>query len=90
MRINTLSNKEVTNQIISNDDNIETQHYIVKKGTYDHLIEASTDEKNLIEASYGSVPMTPNLLRVLFDELQELGRFMRMKTLRRSSGSSTH
>ena len=38
MKVNTISNQEVTNQVITNDDTNKKQHYISKPGSYDRSI----------------------------------------------------
>lgn len=46
MKVNTLSNQEVTNQVITNDDTKKTQHYIFKPGSYNRLIDICDDNNH--------------------------------------------
>ena len=51
MKVNTTSNQEVTNQVITNDDTRKIQHYISKPGTYHSWVNIQDDRGNYINNS---------------------------------------
>ena len=51
MVVNSVSNQEVTNQVVTNDDTNRVQHYISRPGKYNHLIKIFQDEEGFINNS---------------------------------------
>ena len=47
MQVNTLTNSNITNQIMTNDDKSRIKHYIVKPGQYNSVIFLHEDERHL-------------------------------------------
>ena len=51
INLSTISNQEITNQVITNDDTSRKQHYILKPGNYAHLINILDEEGHVINKS---------------------------------------